>query len=134
MIEVSFSRRCTRTEDYVDDIISAASPNEEGKKLQEEFWGSMEKKWPGIKLQTGPNYKHLSWNITQNKATGEIRKSQRDYLNEIIGIERERKLPCRSNLLIGDPKSPKLIDFFRYQLDPADSFYQYARPGCLYTS
>ena len=28
----------------------------------------------------------------------------------------------------------ELIDFFRYQLDPADSFYQYARPGCLYTS
>ena len=28
----------------------------------------------------------------------------------------------------------QLIDFFRYQLDPADSFYQYARPGCLYTS
>ena len=27
-----------------------------------------------------------------------------------------------------------LIDFFRYQLDPADSSYQYARPGCLYTS
>ena len=27
-----------------------------------------------------------------------------------------------------------LIDFFRYQLDPADSFYHYARPGCLYTS
>ena len=27
-----------------------------------------------------------------------------------------------------------VIDFFRYQLDPADSFYQYARPGCLYTS
>ena len=27
-----------------------------------------------------------------------------------------------------------LIDFFRYQLDPADSFYQYARLGCLYTS
>ena len=28
----------------------------------------------------------------------------------------------------------RLFDFFRYQLDPADPFYQYARPGCLYTS
>ena len=27
-----------------------------------------------------------------------------------------------------------MIDFFRYQLDPVGSFYQYARPGCLYTS
>ena len=32
------------------------------------------------------------------------------------------------------PESMDVIDFFRYQLDPADSFYQYARPGCLYTS
>ena len=94
---------------HVDDIISAASPNEEGKKLQDEFWGSMEKKWPGIKLQTGPSYKHLSWNITQDKATGEIRKSQRDYLNELvkeIGVERERKLPCRADLLTGEIDKP----------------------------
>ena len=27
-----------------------------------------------------------------------------------------------------------LFDFLRYQLDPAGSSYQYARPGCLYTS
>ena len=27
-----------------------------------------------------------------------------------------------------------MIDSFRYQLDPVDSFYQYARTGCLYTS
>ena len=32
------------------------------------------------------------------------------------------------------PALEHLFDFFRYQLDPADSFYQYARPGCLYTS
>ena len=96
---------------HVDDIISAASPNAEGKKLQDEFWGSMEKRWPGIKLQTGPKYKHLSWNISQDKATGEIRKSQRDYLNELVkevGIEKERKLPCRSDILNGEPNSPKL--------------------------
>ena len=43
--------------------------------------------------------------------------------------------------IIADRYTTKLIveampvfDFFRYQLDPADSFYQYARPGCLYTS
>ena len=28
------------------------------------------------------------------------------------------------------PYTATVIDFFRYQLDPADSFYQYARPGC----
>ena len=117
---------------HVDDIISAASPNEEGKKLQDEFWGSMEKKWPGIKLQTGPTYKHLSWNISQNKATGEIRKSQRDYLNELIketGIERERKLPCRSDLLIGDPKSPKLSDKATNKFRSVLQKVAYARDG-----
>ena len=31
-------------------------------------------------------------------------------------------------------RNVSVIDFFRYQLDPADSFYQYARQGCLYTS
>ena len=45
---------------HVDDIISAASPNDEGRALETEFWTSMELKWPGIKLQRGPTYKHLS--------------------------------------------------------------------------
>ena len=96
---------------HVDDIISAASPNEEGKRLENEFWTSMEQKWPGIKLQRGPTYKHLSWNITQDPATGAIKKSQRDYLTELVkecGVEKERKLPCRADLLTPDPTSPKL--------------------------
>ena len=117
---------------HVDDIISAASPNEEGKKLQEEFWGSMEKKWPGVKLQTGPNYKHLSWNISQDMKTGEIKKSQRDYLNELVkevGIERERKLPCRSDVLIPDPLSPKLNEKATNRFRSVLQKVAYARDG-----
>ena len=36
--------------------------------------------------------------------------------------------------ILGMTVHMEMIDFFRYQPDPADSFYQYARPGCLYTS
>ena len=73
----------------------------------------MEKKWPGIKLQRGPKYKHLSWNIEQDLATGVIKKSQKDYLTELTKgcqVEKEHKLPCRSDLLTSDPASPKLDD------------------------
>ena len=96
---------------HVDDIISAASPNSEGDKLASEFWGFLESKWPGVKLQLGPNYKHLSWNIFQDPRTGEIKKSQRDYLLEVVktaGVTKEHNLPSRSNLLESDLSSPKL--------------------------
>ena len=96
---------------HVDDIISAASPTPERKKLEHEFWESMAKKWPGIKMQRGPTYKHLSWNITRDNKTGIIRKSQKDYLTELVkqcGVEKEHKLPCRSDLLTTDQTSSKL--------------------------
>ena len=98
---------------HVDDTISAASNNPDGKKLEAEFWNSMEQKWPGIRMQRGPQYKHLSWNIEQDHKSGAIRKSQKDYLNELVkevGVEREHKLPCRSDLLNPDVNSPKLGD------------------------
>ena len=56
---------------HVDDIASAANPNREGQLLENEFWDSMEKKWPGIKGQKGPHFKHLSWNIFQDPTTKE---------------------------------------------------------------
>ena len=85
---------------HVDDIASAATPNEEGLALKREFWDSMEKKWPGIKRQSGPFYRHLSWNLHQDPVTMKITMSQRDYILEIIktsGIDKEHHLPCRSN-------------------------------------
>ena len=50
---------------HVDDIASAATLNADGLLLEQEFWDSMEKKWPGIK-------RHLSWNIHQDPATMKI--------------------------------------------------------------
>ena len=50
---------------HVDDIASAATNSPAGKQLENEFWSSMEAKWPGIKRQSGQDYKHLSWNIPQ---------------------------------------------------------------------
>lgn len=96
---------------HVDDIASAATNNAAGKLLSDQFWGSMEAKWPGIKRQSGPNYKHLSWNIHQDPVTFKVTKSQRDYLMEVVeasGVTKEQKLPCRCNLLVSDPESPAL--------------------------
>ena len=93
------------------DIASAASNNPEGKALQDEFWSTMEAKWPGVKLQCGPNYKHLSWNIHQDPVSKEIRRSQKDYLMEVVktvGVEKEQKLPCRSDLMKSNRDSPLL--------------------------
>lgn len=98
---------------HVDDIVSAASNNPEGKALEEEFWNSMELKWPGIKRQRGPHYKHLPWNIYQDPETGEVRRSQRNYLLEVVkaaGDLKEQKLPSRCNLLTRDSESPMLAE------------------------
>ena len=117
---------------HVDDIASAATPNAEGSILEKEFWDSMEQKWPGIKRQSGPFYRHLSWNLHQDPKTMKITKSQRDYILEIVkasGIEKEHHLPCRSNLLISDPNSPLLpaqgVTTYRSTLQKI----AYARPG-----
>ena len=117
---------------HVDDIASAASPNTEGERLEKEFWDSMENKWPGIKGQKGPHYKHLSWNIYQDPKTREIHKSQKDYLIEIVkasGVQKEHNLPSRMDLTTSDPESPKLppqgVSSFRSTLQKI----AYARDG-----
>ena len=117
---------------HVDDIASAATPGKEGKKLEDEFWNSMESKWPGIKKQTGPHHRHLSWNIYQDPSTMQISKSQRDYILEVVkasGVEREHNLPARSNLLESDPTSELVpsqgISYFRSTLQKV----AYAREG-----
>ena len=117
---------------HVDDIISAATPNKEGAKLEQEFWGSMESRWPGIKLQRGPEYKHLSWNIRQCPKTGEIRKSQRDYLLEVVktsGVEKEHNLPCRLDLTESDPNSPNLTEIMVSRFRSTLQKIAYAREG-----
>ena len=117
---------------HVDDIASAASPNKEGKELEEEFWNSMEAKWPGIKRQSGPHYRHLSWNIYQDPKTKEISKSQRDYIQEVVkasGVEKEFNLPSRSNILeegnSSEPLPSQGVSTFRSTLQKI----AYAREG-----
>ena len=117
---------------HVDDIASAATNSPAGKKLEDEFWGSMETRWPGIKRQSGPKYKHLSWNIRQDPVTMTITKSQHDYLFEVVeasGVSKEQKLPCRCDLLTSNPDSPPLpphgVSNFRSTLQRV----AYAREG-----
>ena len=117
---------------HVDDIISAASPNKEGEALDREFWSFLESKWPGIKMQYGPHYKHLSWNVHQDHKTGEIRKSQRDYLLELVkssGVTKERSMPCRSNLTESDPSSNKLSPIEANKFRSTLQKIAYAREG-----
>ena len=74
----------------------------------------------------------MSWNIYQDPESGEIRKSQRDYLLEVVraaGELKEQKLPSRCDLLLSDPDSPMLesseISAFRSVLQKV----AYAREG-----
>ena len=117
---------------HVDDIALAASPNAEGKRLEEELWSSMESRWPGIKMQKGPHYRHLSWNIYQDPKTYEIRKSQRDYLLEVVktcGVVKEHKLPSRADLVDSDDKSPILSEAAIKEFRSILQKIAYAREG-----
>ena len=98
---------------HVDDLISAASPNSEGTKLSHEFWSTLEAKWPGIKHQTGPRYRHLSWDITQDPKTGVILRSQSSFLRDMLKtlkIGKMENYPMRPNLLSYKPEASKLDD------------------------
>ena len=96
---------------HVDDLISAASPNKEGQALSTQFWEALEKKWPGIKHQTGPRFKHLSWDIVQDPKTGAIGRSQTSYLRDVLRslkVENMEDYPMRANLLTHRPENPIL--------------------------
>ena len=117
---------------HVDDLISAASPNPEGERLSKEFWSTLESKWPGIKHQTGPRFKHLSWDIIQDPSTGSIRRSQASYIRDVLKtlkIDKFENYPMRGNLLTHKPEasllSPAKHSEFRSNLQKV----AYAREG-----
>ena len=96
---------------HVDDLISASSANPEGDHLSAEFWDTLEAKWPGIKHQTGPRFKHLSWDIIQDPATSVIQRSQASYLRDVVKtlkIDKFENYPMRSNLLTHRPEATVL--------------------------
>ena len=96
---------------HVDDLISAASPNAEGSTLSKEFWEHLESKWPGIKVQTGPRFKHLSWDIMQDPDTRVIHRPQSSYIKDILKtlkVDKFQYHPMRSDLLTHRPATPLL--------------------------
>ena len=102
---------------HVDDILCAPSNNATGKKLAEEFWSTLEAKWPGIKRQNGPKIRHLSWDIIQDPKTGGVTKSQGSYFADIVAdlqITEQQKSPCRLDLFSSRPASP-LLDAKRHK-------------------
>ena len=96
---------------HVDDLISAASPNTEGSDLSKEFWDHLESKWPGIKLQTGPRFKHLSWDIMQDPDTGVVHRSQSSYIKDVLKtlkVDKFQYHPMRTDLLTHRPTTELL--------------------------
>ena len=96
---------------HVDDIASAPTNNAAGKRLSDELWSHLEAKWPGIALQKGPNYRHLSWDIHQDPKTGVITRSQGAAIAKMLtqfNVHHKEKRPSRGNLLTRDAKSPLL--------------------------
>ena len=117
---------------HVDDLISAASANEEGDKLSKEFWDTLESKWPGIKHQTGPRYKHLSWDIIQDKETGVILRSQSSYIMDVLRtlkITSVENYPMRGNLLTYKPEASKLSESKHSEFRSILQKVAYAREG-----
>ena len=117
---------------HVDDLISAASPNAEGAALSKEFWDYLETKWPGIKLQTGPQYKHLSWDIVQDIDTGVIRRSQTSYIKDVLKSLKVTKFqyhPMRTDLVTNRPESPPLNPTQHSQFRSVLQKVAYAREG-----
>ena len=117
---------------HVDDLISAASPNEAGSALSKEFWEHLENKWPGIKLQTGPRYKHLSWDIVQDPGSGSIFRSQSSYIRDMLTSLKVNKFeyhPMRTNLLTHRPVSQPLGEAQHSQFRSILQKVAYAREG-----
>ena len=117
---------------HVDDLISAASPNSDGARLSEEFWGTLESKWPGIKHQTGPRFKHLSWDLQQDANTGVILRSQTSYIKDMLKtlkVDKTENYPMRANLLSYKPEASKLSDVKHADYRSILQKVAYAREG-----
>ena len=117
---------------HVDDLISAASPNAEGSALSKEFWDHLESKWPGIKLQTGPRFKHLSWDIMQDPETGVVHRSQSSYIKDVLKtlkVDKFQYHPMRSDLLTHRPDTELLVPAQHSEFRSILQKVAYAREG-----
>ena len=101
---------------HVDDLLCVPSNNAAGKALSSEFWGELERKYPGIKRQDGgkgKHVRHLGWDIWQDPSTGIISKSQAVKIQEMlddIGVEDVQKLPSRLDLMSSRNRKSPLLD------------------------
>ena len=117
---------------HVDDLISAASPNAEGSALSKEFWDHLEFKWPGIKLQTGPRFKHLSWDIMQDPETGVVHRSQSSYIKDVLKtlkVDKFQYHPMRGDLLTHRPAAELLGPAQHSEFRSIQQKVAYAREG-----
>ena len=83
---------------HVDDFMAVSTSPQ----LEKEFWDTLEKKYPGIKVQRGPHFRHLSYDLFYDKAKSRIEKSQVTYIRSLLkeqGVSGEETLPCRADLL-----------------------------------
>jgi hypothetical protein len=111
---------------HSDDILSAATPTPGGRLLEKEFWGALDKKYPGIVYQRGPKYKHLSCGIEYTKETATITKDQTAFIRKMLITQQVtgyENYPARANFLTErkdtTPISAKLHAAYRSALQQA---------------
>jgi hypothetical protein len=98
---------------HVDDLKVGSSATVGGRALKKELIDGLNTKYPGIKLQEGPKYRHLACEIEYDQKRGLIRKGQLAYTlsilakNHVTGVEHT---PARKDLLSGVKKSTKKLD------------------------
>jgi Reverse transcriptase (RNA-dependent DNA polymerase) len=112
---------------HVDDMNAVSSNNKGGEELDHSFFEKLNAKYPGIKIQQGPVYKHLGFNITLDRKNRTVTKDQNDYTRKILkqnNIVHKEKYPCRSDLCSGEkpdvtPLGPKAHAKYRSCLQQA---------------
>jgi len=86
---------------HVDDLMTHATDDQEGRYLDREFWAALEQRFPGIKIQRGPTYSHLGHEIFHDRANGVVYLSQAKAIRKMLkhhGVEGTATSPHRSDL------------------------------------
>lgn len=97
---------------HVDDFFGGSSHTKRGLAMHDEIWSALNTKYPGIKIQRGPNYMHLGHSIKYERKLGVIYTDQNQHTRGVLkkqGITHKESYPCRADLLTGQKKKTALL-------------------------
>ena len=83
---------------HVDDFMAVST----SRHLEEEFWATLAGKYPGIKIQRGPHYRHLSYDFFHEREKGIVQKSQVTYITTMLqahSVKGTKAFPSCGDLL-----------------------------------